>query len=105
MRGLKNNIQAKVFAVAVMLIAALPGSLMAESITARPSGLEMAADALLVRPVMLGATIIGTAVFIVSGPFSVLGGNLKESSDTLVKAPFRSTFVRCLGCSAKHLAE
>ena len=83
----------------------LPGITVAESITERPSGAEMTADLAFVRPLMLGATVLGTVVFIVSSPFSALGGNFKEAADTLVATPFRSTFMRCLGCGTKHMVK
>jgi len=84
---------------------ALPGITVAESITERPSGAEMTADLVLVRPLMIGATVIGSAIFIVSSPFSALGGNFKEAADTLVATPFRSAFMRCLGCGTKHMIK
>ena len=105
MRGLKKNIIANMLVVIVMIMTALPGVSMAESITERPSGAEMTADFVLVRPLMLGATVLGAAVFIVSSPFSALGGNFKEAADTLVGTPFRSTFMRCLGCGTKHMVK
>ena len=64
-----------------------------------PSALAMSGDALFVRPVMLAGTLIGAGLFIVSSPFSLLGGNFAESFDTLVAGPFETTFIRCLGCS------
>ncbi len=105
MRGLKKYIKANMLVVIVMIMTALPGVSMAESITERPSGAEMTADLAFVRPLMLGATVLGTAVFIVSSPFSALGGNFKEAADTLVGTPFRSTFMRCLGCGTKHMVK
>jgi ABC-type molybdate transport system permease subunit len=105
MRGLKKNIKANMLAVVVMIMTALPGITVAESITERPSGAEMTADLAFVRPLMLGATVLGAAVFIVSSPFSALGGNFKEAADTLVGTPFRSTFMRCLGCGTKHMIK
>jgi hypothetical protein len=64
-----------------------------------PTALAMTADALLVRPVMLGVTIIGSALWLVSLPFSAAGGNIKEAGQTLVIGPAKTTFVRCLGCT------
>ncbi|OUS12518.1 hypothetical protein A9Q89_05630 [Gammaproteobacteria bacterium 53_120_T64] len=65
-----------------------------------PSGLDMAADLLIGRPVLLATTIVGSAIWLVALPFSALGGNIDESAEVLVKGPARATFVRCLGCSA-----
>jgi len=41
--------------------------------------------------------VVGTAVFIVSLPFSALGGNTKIACQKLVKDPAKFTFKRPLG--------
>ncbi|UTA48012.1 hypothetical protein L1F30_00390 [Simiduia sp. 21SJ11W-1] len=64
-----------------------------------PTALAMTADLVLVRPVMLGITVLGTAAFVVSLPFSAAGGNVKQAANTLVLGPGEATFVRCLGCT------
>jgi hypothetical protein len=43
---------------------------------------KMAGDALVVRPLGICATVIGGAVFIVSLPFSALGGNTESAYTT-----------------------
>jgi hypothetical protein len=58
----------------------------------------MAMDGLIGRPVGLAATIVGTALFIATLPFSSLGGNTHQAWETLVQDPGRYTFQRCLGC-------
>ncbi len=65
----------------------------------KPSAIAMTGDLILVRPVMFGLTVLGTAVWLVSLPFSLLGGNAGEAGQTLVLGPAETTFVRCLGCS------
>jgi hypothetical protein len=57
----------------------------------------MAADIALARPVGTVATVAGFALFLVSSPFSVLGGNTKEAWETLVVPPATYTFQRPLG--------
>lgn len=64
-----------------------------------PSALAMTVDLVAVRPVMFGLTVIGSAVWLVSLPFTAAGGNVKQSADTLVVGPAKTTFVRCLGCT------
>lgn len=66
----------------------------------RPSALAMAGDAVVARPLGLVITTLGTAAFIVSLPFSALGGNVDQAAEALVKGPARETFMRCLGCPA-----
>ncbi|MFZ5655091.1 MAG: multidrug transporter [Pseudomonadota bacterium] len=65
-----------------------------------PSGVAMGADLIIGRPMLLAATVLGTAIWLVALPFSALGGNVKESGDKLVVWPAKNTFVRCLGCAS-----
>ena len=64
---------------------------------AAPTGGEMLADAFLVRPFMLVGTVATTATFIVTLPFSLLGGNVGDAAPALVVEPAAYTFVRPLG--------
>lgn len=57
----------------------------------------MAADLILVRPLGFLATLAGSAVFIVSMPFSAIGGNTEEAWESLVVSPATYTFKRPLG--------
>ncbi len=61
------------------------------------TGGKMLADAFLMRPFMLVGTVVTTATFIVTLPFSALGGNVGESAEKLVKEPAAYTFTRPLG--------
>ena len=63
-----------------------------------PSGSEMLFDAAIARPLGVATTAVGVAAFIVTLPFSALGGNVANAADKLVIDPARETFVRCLGC-------
>jgi len=62
-----------------------------------PTGGTMLADTVLVRPFMLVSTIVGAATFVVTLPFSALGGNIGEAGNTLVVEPAKYTFLRPLG--------
>ena len=68
-----------------------------EVVNEEPTGGTMLADAFMVRPLMLAGTIVGAATFIVTLPFSLLGGNVGEAGRTLVVEPAAYTFVRPLG--------
>ena len=57
----------------------------------------MAADFLFARPVGIVAIVAGSAIFVVSLPFSALGGNVKDASQKLVMDPVKFTFKRPLG--------
>ena len=65
--------------------------------TVERSAGAMAIDAVAVRPLSLIATALGTGIFLVSLPFSALGGNVDQAAKSLVIAPARFTFVRPLG--------
>ncbi|PHQ25146.1 hypothetical protein CLH62_12420 [Marinobacter guineae] len=71
----------------------------ARAVDEKPSALAMTGDAIFARPVLLATTIVGSAVYLVSLPFSLLGGNADEAGEVLVMGPARATFVRCLGCT------
>ncbi len=103
MRSLKSTFRSIIVALSVALFAAAPVAVQAQNVTDRPTGLEMTADVVLVRPLALAATVLGTGLFVISLPFSALGGNVGEAADNLVVLPFKTTFVRCLGCTQKHL--
>ena len=65
----------------------------------RPGAAAMLADAVLARPLLLGLTAAGTGLFVISLPFSALGGNTGEAAKMLVVGPAKSTCLRCLGCT------
>jgi hypothetical protein len=61
------------------------------------SGEAMLFDLVFLRPVGIVATVGGAVAFVISAPFSALGGNLGEAADKLVVAPAKFTFDRPLG--------
>jgi hypothetical protein len=63
----------------------------------QPTGGEMLADAFLLRPAMLVGSVFTVATFVVTLPFSALGGNVGEAAQKLVVEPLKYTFVRPLG--------
>ena len=67
------------------------------SIESERTGGTMMADTFLIRPFMLVGTVVGLATFIVTLPFSALGGNVDEAGNILVVEPAKYTFVRPLG--------
>lgn len=58
---------------------------------------SMAADAVIVRPLGICATALGTALWFVGLPFAAFGGNAEESFKTMVGKPAKFTFERPLG--------
>ena len=65
-----------------------------------PKAFSMIGDLLIARPLLIGATVIGAAAFVVSLPFTALGGNVGEAGQALVVEPGKEAFVRCLGCTS-----
>lgn len=78
---------------------AFAGPAQAQRVEEEPSAMAMVGDALIARPLLLGATVVGSVVHTVALPFSALGGNADEVGETLVVGPAKATFVRCLGCT------
>ena len=62
-----------------------------------PSGGAMLADAVFMRIPMTAVTIVGAGLFVVTLPFSAIGGNVGEAGTKLVKEPFEYAWVRPLG--------
>jgi hypothetical protein len=96
MSGKISHIVITAFAVCML---AFSSAGHAQAIDEEPSALAMTGDALFVRPALFAITVVGSVVYVVSLPFSLLGGNAEEAGETLVMGPAKATFVRCLGCT------
>ena len=59
--------------------------------------LELAADVVVVRPACFLATVIGSALFVVSLPVAATSRSVKKAARTLVVRPAKATFTRPLG--------
>jgi hypothetical protein len=57
----------------------------------------MCIDLVVVRPLALVATVVGSVFYIVSLPFSALGDNTHDAWESLVVSPATYTFTRPLG--------
>ena len=55
------------------------------------------ADAVIVRPFCLVATIVGSAFFVVALPFAATSKTVKSTAHTLVVIPAKATFTRPMG--------
>jgi len=63
-----------------------------------PNGFAMLGDFVVARPIGLLLTVGGTALWLVSLPFTMLAGNAGDAADNLILGPGEQTFMRCLGC-------
>lgn len=84
-----------VFFVAILAVPQVASAAKADKEQKDPGAMTI--DALVARPVGLVATLAGAAVFVVSLPFSAVGGNSEEAWDSLVVSPAEYTFKRKLG--------
>ena len=67
--------------------------------TEAPKGYAMLGDLIIARPLLIGATAVGVVAFVVSLPFTLASGSVKDAGEALVVEPGREAFVRCLGCT------
>ncbi len=85
----------------VLIFVAVPWCAMASSYTLRTdnqlSAGAMIGDAVLARPLGVVSLALGFGLFVISSPFSALGGNIGDAWGTLVGKPAIFTFARPLG--------
>ena len=62
-----------------------------------PGGGAMMYDTIVVRPVGIVATAVGSVFWLISLPFSALGDNVDTATQKLVKEPAAYTFKRPIG--------
>jgi hypothetical protein len=67
------------------------------AIESEDQGLAVIADAAVVRPGCLVATVFGSAVFVVSLPITLISKSVKTTAKTLVVQPAKATFTRPMG--------
>jgi hypothetical protein len=89
-------------ATTALLVAclAMPATLWAQAgaVDEDPSAGAMIGDFFVARPIGLALTLGGTALWVVSLPFTLLAGHANEAAETLMVGPGEMTFMRCLGC-------
>jgi len=87
------------FTIAAMLIIPLGSEALAQTYMEQkqPDAGAMVADFFLLRPLGLVTLITGFTVFVLSAPFSALGGNINTAWDKMAVDPAKFTFARPLG--------
>ena len=87
------------FMIPMLLIAPLASTALAEEFFERedPSGGMMIFDFIIIRPIGIVATAVGSVFYVISLPFSLLGENSGEAQEALVRDPAAYTFKRPLG--------
>lgn len=99
MSNILMKLSKKLMVLLTCMTLMLPAYGFADQNTEKPNAWEMGADLVIARPIGFVGTILGTVVFVVSLPFSLLGGNVGDAADALVIGPAKTTFLRCLGCA------
>jgi hypothetical protein len=93
----KRSVAFVIIAVLVLTTTGFQTVAQAQQPGEKATGEAMAADLVLLRPLGIAATAIGTVFFVASLPFSAPGGNAKGAFDKLVAEPAGFTFARPLG--------
>ena len=57
----------------------------------------MATDVIVVRPVCLASTIVGSALFVVALPVAAISKSIKPVANAMVIGPAKATFTRPVG--------
>ncbi|WP_312999698.1 multidrug transporter [Pseudomonas sp.] len=70
-----------------------------------PPAYAMLGDLLIARPLLVVATVIGAGAFVVSLPFTALGGGVGDAGQALVVDPAKAAFMRCLGCTGEGFEQ
>lgn len=90
-RDMKKRLIAIVCAATIVLLPAIPACASPRSTT------DVAADALVVRPLSFLATILGSVTFVVTLPFTAPACGVHTAAHALVEIPAQYTFCRELG--------
>ena len=61
------------------------------------SATAIVADAVFIRPFWLTCTVLGTGLFVLTSPFTLIGKNIGHSAEVLVAEPAINTFGYPLG--------
>jgi len=85
--------------IAAMLIIPLSSEVLArtEMKQSQPDAGAMVVDFVLLRPLGFVAMVAGFTCFVLSSPFSALGGNIHTAWDKMAVDPAQFTFARPLG--------
>lgn len=99
-RHTKQKLVTAIASVSIMLAVMQPAAAAIEIDESDfgPSYETMAVDTVVGKPLQLVTAIAGTAAYVVSLPFSLIGGNADQAQQKLFVEPWNA-MGRCLGCS------
>jgi opacity protein-like surface antigen len=98
---MKTPLQQLITNSLLALALCFPALSSAEELEDGPSLGAIFGDVVFARPVLFAITAVGTALYVVSLPVTLLTGNAGDAGDALVMTPAAATFTRCLGCTNK----
>ena len=93
-RSVAHTLAAAALACAVAVPAAEEATV---ELDTAPTAELMAADLIVMRPLGLVGTVLGTGIYIVALPFNALTLNFKDPARRLILEPAQYTFTRKLG--------
>lgn len=101
--GMKKHSFRSAVAVALIVFFAVASPVSADILNPDPeraqhaSAGEIAGDLLIIRPIMLGITFIGTGMWVASAPFTLMGQNFGRAAEVMFIDPAMYTFGYPLG--------
>lgn len=99
-RAVKSKLLTALTSISLVVITMNPASAAIEidETDFGPSYDTMVVDTVVGKPLQLVAAVTGTAAYLVSLPFAVVGGNADQSQQKLFVEPWEA-MNRCLGCT------
>jgi len=91
---IKPSIKSRVLVITCVLALVTAGS---PRCFASDNPAAMAVDAILIRPVCLVTTVVGSAIFVISLPVAATSKSVHRAARALVVKPAEATFTRPLG--------
>jgi hypothetical protein len=91
-----NSLKRLLAVAALSALTAVP-AMAEEPLPAERKSMDMGFDMMVARPLGLLSVIGGSALFVVSLPFTIPSGSMDSAADELVKKPIDYTFRRPLG--------
>lgn len=105
MRLFRKCLSRQLYLSILIVSLCFPAISTAEELESGPSIGAMVGDLVFARPLLFAVTAVGTALYVVSLPATLLMGNAEEAGEAMVLTPAAATFTRCLGCTNKDSYE
>lgn len=99
-RVIKSKLLTAIVSISIAMITISPATAAIEidETDFGPSYETMVVDTVVGKPLQLVAAVTGTAAYLVSLPFALIGGNADQSQQKLFVEPW-DAMSRCLGCT------